>query len=201
MPFIDTSYFTTPSVKLVVDGNEDALNSHIETFEPDYLRAVLGESLYEAFITGIATPTGVYFSNQFSDQFFKGTIADRWKWIRDGHVFDVGGLKFNWPGLQNSAKRSPVANYVYWKYLNSNNPSPSSTNTFTVPKTENATVVSPRVPASRAWNEMVRWNIDLHRMVSNLTDTNGDPLYPEFVWNELYWSPESVNVFNRQPLF
>lgn len=200
MPFIDTSYFSTPSVRLVVDGNEDALNSHIETFEPDYLRAVLGQSLYEAFIAGIATPTGVYFSNQFSDQFFKGTIAERWEWIRDGHVFTYGSGKVNWPGIQNVAKRSPAANYVYWQYLNGCNPSPSSTGTFTVAKMENAVVVSPYVTAMRAWNAMVEWNETLYRMITTLTDTSGDILYPEFVLAEL-GNRASRDVYHRQPLF
>lgn len=200
MPFIDASYFKNP-IPLVVPDNEDAINESIAIFEPDYLRAVLGNSLYEAFIAGIATPTGVYFSGQFSDQFFKGTIAERWQWIRDGHTFTDGYRMHRWPGLQNVEKRSPVANYTYWQFLRSKNPSASGTGGFTSPKMENANVASPYVPAMRAWNEMVKWNDILYRMLQTLTDTAGDPLYPEFVRAELYYNEESVNVYNRQPLF
>lgn len=200
MPFIDTSYFDGSS-SLVVSGNEDAINKAIVDYEPEYLRAVLGQSLYEAFMTGIATPTGVYFSNQFSDQFFKGTIADRWKWIRDGHVFTCNGMKLRWPGLQNVEKKSPVANYVF-SYYRGENLTVRTSNGDNVPTGTNMTPVGgPDDRIRRAWNSMAEWNDILYRMITTLKATDGTPLYPEFVRSELYCYKESVNVYNRMQLF
>lgn len=201
MPFIDASYFNIQSVKLVISGNEEAIDLAIDTYEPDYLRAVLGQSLCDAFMAGVEQVSGVYFSDQFSDQFFKGAIDDRWSWIKDGHVFEYCGRKLRWPGLENVEMRSPVANYVYWHYVDNLTPAISATGVTTVPKTENSEVVSPAPKARKIWNEMVDWNNILYAMITSLTDVNGEALYPEFVWGEIYGSPESYSVYNKIPLW
>lgn len=192
MPFIDRSYFEDP-ILLQVAGREDAINQKIATHETDYLIAVLGPSLYDAFAAGIAAPAGVYLSNQFSDQFFKGSIADRWKWIRDGYTFSYGGYKHIWPGLSNTRKRSPLANYIYCMCKESEASITTSTGEETTEGPNRKKVQIDRKYVS-AWNQMVAWNRTLGLMITGLYN-GSDLLYPEFSRYEMA-ADLSIDVYN-----
>jgi len=193
---IDITYFGNP-LPLVVADNEAAIEEAIESYEPDYFRAVLGTSLYDAMTAGRAAKKGVYFSNQFTNQFYKGGIDPRWNWIINGTTFYYCGRNYYWPGIQNTAKRSPLANYVYWKYLSDVNPRPTSTGGFADTALENATIASVRKPMIKAWNEMVDWNNVLLKLLKSRDPLTGFLWYPEFNGLELC-EPESINVYTHQ---
>jgi len=196
MPFIDIAYFTGPLL-LQVNGNTDAINNAIARYEPKYLRAVLGNTLYDEIVAG-AVASGVYFSTQFSTQFYQGGIPQRWDWIINGHTFDLNGRRYVWPGIQNAERISAAANYVYWYYLKEKNPYPTGSGGFASSKLENAEAVGPFRPAKSAWNDMVELNGILYLMLTELRDTNNDLYYPEFVSDELWYNRESYNVYNFQ---
>lgn len=176
MPFIDTSYFdgllgldniTLPAIGAAVD---DAI-SH---YEDEYLRLILGPSLYDAFMAGIDAGNRSYFSDQFSDQFVKSGLDGRWAWIRDGHTFmGSDGRSYKWLGLINATKQSPISCYVYWNYRADNLTRPTATGEKLL-KSENADNASPCPRLVRVWNRMVDMNAALDALV-RLTET-----YPEF---------------------
>lgn len=199
MNLIDRTYFDGPLLLVGVNdaATRAAIDLAITRYQLDYLQAALGPSLCAALLSGLASPSGVYFSTQFSSQFNHGTIADRWKWIRDGYMVTYGGRSYVWPGLVNSRKRSPIANYVFWHYCYDNYSQPIATGGRQIAKQENATVVSPAVDMRRAWNQMVDWNVALSVMMATMTDDDDLPLYPEFVRAELAL-PESINVYAKQ---
>lgn len=196
MALINHSYFGS-TLPLIVAGNEPAIDEACQNYESDYFRAALGTSLYAAMEAGRAAKKGVYFSTQFTNQFFKGGIDIRWGWIISGNTFTYCGRSYYWPGVQNPQKRSPLANYVYWKYLDETNPRPTSVGGFADTALENATVASVKKPMIKAWNEMVDWHSILYKMLRSFDPVTGLPWFPEFNGLELC-EPESINVYHHQ---
>lgn len=194
---IDISYFGD-TLPLIVAENEAAIERAIINYEPDYLRAVFGPSLAEAFTIGL-TPVAnvVFFSEQFSDQFYKGGIENRWAWLRDGTTFESCGRKYVWPGLVNAQKRSPLANYTWWKYMKEVNPRATAMGGFADTALENATSVSPKATMVGVWAEMVEWHKILWKLLTLIDPTTKLPVYPELNRRELC-DTESINVYNYQ---
>ena len=156
---IDPSYFFA-DLSLVSDSTYDAaaLQEFIDSKEPELLEKLLGYELYAAFVEGIAAdPVELRFAD-----------------LRDGKVYEDGKVK--WPGLiftSGTAKKSLIANYVYWHYVRDNF---SFTTGSSEKKTDLAINVSPDAKLVRAWNEMVNWNHQLYVFLL----ANAD-VYPEFV--------------------
>lgn len=192
---IDSTYFDGPVI-LHANSNQDAITDAIDTYESKYLQALLGPSLYAAFIAGISV-SGNGWSSGFSSGFGNGGIvAERWDWIRDGHTFTHGGVTYIWPGLT-TPKQSPLAIYVWYHFLLDNNPAVTSVNNFASPKLENSAIASPKRPMASRWNQMVNWNRVLGIMVKNLTDaTTGELVYPEFNRYEM-GHPDSYDLYEH----
>jgi hypothetical protein len=192
---IDRTYFDGDLILTVSEPSQRAaVDAAIATYEDEFLRKLLGPSLYDAFIAGLASGTGTPFSSQFSNQFGTGTVAQRWQWIRDGHTYTYGGRSYTWPGLKNSKKQSPIANYTYWHYVKKNS-RPTTQFGPSKGKVENATVVSPALELKDVWNEMVEWCQALGYMLIYL-ELSGAPAYPEFNWAEV-----DGDLFEHQNLF
>lgn len=194
MPLIDRTYFEG---EILLAGLSDqatrsAIDMAIETYEDEYLRAVLGPSLYAAFMAGLTTGRVTIFSDQFSDQFLKASLAQRWDWIRNGHTFMHNGCSHYWPGLVNK-KRSPIAQYVYWHIRANTVTSPASTGAEVAPSHENSTPATADRKMVRAWNRMVDWNRSLAVLI-----TGGQ--YPELNRGEMR-NPDSVDVYHHQNIF
>lgn len=177
MPLIDRTYFDGDLLLSVSEAsNKAAVDAAIVSYEDEYLQKALGPSLYVAFIAGLTATSGGGFSSGFSSGFQVGGIADRWKWIRDGHIYTCNGRTHIWTGLINAKKQSPIAAYVYWQYRAINTRKTTSLGS-NQPKTENSVIVSPRLEMVRAWNKMVDWTEALNRMIVHI---NAGATYPEY---------------------
>ena len=158
MAVIDTSYFFG---ELSISQPTATLQMLIDSKEPELLTKLLGYELNKLYITGIAVLP---------------TPAQKWLDLRDGKEYTTGGGALTkWPGLRftvGTAKKSLVANYVYWHYLFDNI-------TFTTAsgqkKSELPVNALPDHKMVRAWNEMVNWNIQLNTFLLNHTAD-----YPEY---------------------
>lgn len=81
-----------------------------------------------------------------------------------------------WIGLVNDAKISPIANYIYVKYTESELMQSVGTGVV-IPKNENSTVVNPIYKLVWAWNEMLEIISQMHQFIlSNKED------YPDYKW-------------------
>lgn len=176
MPLIDKSYFDglTGLDNISSAPVAQAVTNAIARYEKEYLKLMLGPSLYEAFMAGLDAGDRSYFSDQFSDQFVKSGLDDRWQYLRDGYSFTAdNGRAYIWGGFVNDEKVSPIADYVYWYFRRDNLTRPSSLSESRM-KSENADTVSPMRRMLDVWNRMV----DQHQALSALLTCT--TLYPEF---------------------
>lgn len=175
MELIDKTYFE--DADLLVPGleketQENKLNELITKYEPEYLQDILGYSFYKTFKTAVEAG--------------EAGLAQRWKDLRDGADYtDAGGVLRKWEGFANAeTMRSPIANYVYYRWLRYNVPTTtvSGEKTSKAPKSVSNSSVGKQ---TAAWNEMVRMNRVLFDFLLNKKDDNGDLVYPEFKTEEL----------------
>jgi len=139
-----------------------SLNWFIDEYEPRLLTDLLGYELYEAYKTGIAA----------------GSPDAKWTDLRDGKAYtNRAGITVKYQGLKWSiggSKKSPIANYVYWYWME-NQVSDSTGTGEKVTDAQASAGVSPATKMIRAWNQMADWNRELLEfLLSNETD------YPEF---------------------
>jgi hypothetical protein len=166
---IDYTYFTGNLTIAQLSQSEVVadLNILIEREEPAYLKKLLGLGFYRAFEAGIDPISG-------ADQ--------RWLDILQGVEYEYNGTDYEWIGLENSQKQSPIANYIYTKYLEKE--VVQSTGIGQVkPATENGSLASITPKVVRAWNEMVDWEYALIRFLHE-----NAAIYPE-------WKPYSTNYW------
>ena len=145
MSLIDASYFTG---ELDVPNTDQpavlaALNDDIDTYEREILISLLGYSLYKQFTTAI-----------------EGSDPDqKWKDLRDGAEFSFNlgphTIETKWEGLKNTAKRSLIAYYVYFKKVHIDMRSAAGVGGIIQTKTENSVIVSPDKVLLRTWNKML----------------------------------------------
>lgn len=101
-------------------------------------------------------------------------------------------------GVADLLKQSPIANYVYWKWMED-----QTTQTVGIgeaaAKAENSMLVSPATKMVRAWNEMIDWNKDLFGFLYTNKETYNwtsyyynDGWYYSKYWNEMICK---TNVF------
>lgn len=181
---IDYSYFWG-KLQTGWSGTTEQLstaNKYIALYEPEYLKGVLGQSLYAAYL---ATPT-----------------AQRFLDILNGKTYTYNDTEYIWQGLVNTMmKISPIANYVFFYYVRDNATSMTTVGN-TSNTTENSTRVSPTDKLVFAWQGMAEVNISLYHFLSRNADT-----YPEFntnIWyecnlNTVYYRPYRFR--NVNPLF
>lgn len=154
---IDTSYFFGD---LSISQPTATLQMMIDSKEPEFLIKLFGYELYKNYAVGIAA----------------GSPAQKWLDLRDGKEYTTAsGALTKWPGLRftvGTAKKSLIANYVYWFYLEDNI-------TFTTAsgqkKSDLPINAGPDGKMIRAWNEMVNWNFQLHNFLTEHADD-----YPEY---------------------
>lgn len=157
MALIDSTYFFG---ELSISQPTATLQMLIDTKEPELLTKLFGYPLYKEYAAGIAA----------------GTPDQKWLDLRDGVEYtSESGVLTKWPGLRftlGTAKKSLIANYVYWFYLADNI-------TFTTAsgqkKSDLPVNAGPDAKMVRAWNEMVNWNFQLNDfLLKNIVD------YPEY---------------------
>lgn len=173
MLLIDTTYFNgkinVPNVDNPVARG--SLAQFISEYEPDFLRKLLGPSLYAAYITGIAI------------------VAPDQKWLdlRDGTSYNYGGNTYTWKGLTQAItagtvtyKFSPIANYIWYWWMRTNNTSTTSEGESSSKKA-NGNKVSPALKMATVWNVMAEWNRTFYQFLQASTDT-----YPEWEGHQYY---------------
>lgn len=152
----------------------------INRYEPEFLRILLGTTLYAAFKSGIEA------------------LAPEQRWIdlRDGKTYtDGNGNVLVWEGLANNiTKISPIANYVYYWYSRSG-ASFSTGQGEIAPTAENGTRTNAAGKQAAAWNEMIRFNYAcIHFLQAH------KELYPE--WDGVGWgSGDYEYFFNWWPVY
>jgi len=122
------------------------LTNAITRFEEECLRALFGDKLYDAFITGLAvTPTP----------------DAKWTNLRDGGVtFNIllngETIQKTWKGLNGgTSKKSLIAYYVYCKFRNANETFFTGVNQAKG-SSENTEVAEYKPIISERWNQFVR---------------------------------------------
>lgn len=159
--FIDETYFTRRQ-NVPQRGNTEGLQdllSFVDQYEVEYLRCVLGLDLYDALAAGTEG---------------SGTPDQRWIDLLTGKGFIYQGCKSYWGGLAPASKISPIANYVYWNYVDSKAEDFTLTGVV-VSSTDNNRTVAPTNKLVAAWNTMVDMNVTLYRFLKASGVT-----YPEF---------------------
>lgn len=163
MATIDATYFFA---ELNIAQKADvaaSLTMFIDEHEEKLLTDLLGYELYKLYKAGIAVLP---------------TPDAKWTAIRDGKEYtNRSGVLTKWKGLRFSdgtAKKSLIANYVYWHWLQNAAYTTTASGEKTV-KTGGAVEASPVYKMVRSWNQMVDWNKELVEfLLTNDTD------YPEF---------------------
>lgn len=159
---IDSSYFVN-KLNLPQVGNTEGLadvTNFIEQYESEYLRCVLGNDLYNAFIDGVS-------GSGLPDE-------QRWVDLLEGADFTYRNCLVRWNGFKPTAKISPIANYVFYQYVD------NKVTDFTLAGMVQSTTDNNRVVMSddvliNAWNRMVDMNKNLYRFLKvNAT------VYPEW---------------------
>ncbi len=172
---IDTAYFTGDCY-LPNRGDTVVSSSYTQAInqrEPEYLDLVLGTPLYLAFKAGILVDP----------------MEPRWFDLLNGANYTYQGVNHRWGGFQNPERRSPIANYTFYWLLRG--VSSISTGTGEVlPSVENGTRGASSVKQCRAWNAMVKMNVDLFMFL----DANA-PTYPEF--NKEYYGNRYLHCRKR----
>lgn len=181
---IDYTYFigkiTLPQVA-DTNGRNDVTEA-ISIYEPEYLKYVLGEDLWKAFTDGIDG---------------SGTPDQRWTDLLDGKMFTYAGRSYLWIGFKSASqpKLSPIANYVYWKFMQDTAVSNATIGTV-VPRTENSETVTPFSKMVYAWNDMVDWDLTLGMFLNSNKD-----IYPEWNPSQMYYSSYYYGLTNNGGVF
>lgn len=183
MALIDASYFFGPL--LIAQKSDSSVASSLSLFidehEERLLSDLLGYELYKAYNAGIAvTPTpdaiwtdlrnGVEYTNR------AGRLA-KWK----GLIFQDG-----------AAKKSLIANYVYWHWMADQTTSTMGTGEK-VATNQNAVNADASRKMVSAWNQMVYWNWELIEYLLSRPDD-----YPAF---RDYYSRIPCSIVRKQNAF
>lgn len=149
MSIVDYTYFKGEITIAQLSQPEvlEDVNRMISKYETRFLKSLLGLGFYNAFMDGIDPISGA---------------EERWMKILLGTEYEHNGKDREWIGFQNMEKESPIANYVYTKYLEKESSQAVGIGVVR-PVAENAIVVSVVEKTVRAWNEMVEWEYELIR--------------------------------------
>lgn len=148
---IDETYFVR-RLNLPQIGNADGLadvRSFINQYETEYLQCVLGLDLWQAFIDGTEG---------------SGIPDQRWLDLLNGKNFTYKNCTHNWPGFASASKISPIANYVYYQYVD-NKIAEFVLTGVVVSSTDNNRTVAAVDRLVDAWNRMIDMNKDLYRFL------------------------------------
>lgn len=182
MPIIDYTYFVK---KLNLPQTGDTLGrqnieSFIETYEPLYLKKILGYELSKLFMEGIQG---------------SGDPDQRWIDLLEGKEFTYYGKLNKWMGFSNTDLLSPIANFIYYQFMEESAYDVALVGT-SAGDVENATRVSGISKMIDAWNEMSSMN----RTLAKFLNANKS-IYPEWegmyqydVLNELYKFKNSFDL-------
>lgn len=176
MSIIDHTYFFG-KLSLPQTGNTEGrsiVQQFIDQYEPEYLKRAMGYELWKAFTDGIES------SGE--------TPADeRWRDLTDGAEFEYNDRTYKWNGFDPVDKLSPIANYVYYRYMEDR----ASANTLVgtvVQNVDNNTRVNALRKMVDAWNDMVEMNKLLYYFLQVNAATYPEYVEPDPVYvNEIFY--------------
>lgn len=157
MSIIDSTYFIR-DINIPVSAYND-LDSYIATYEKEMLIKLLGYPLWLEFTTALAGEhpeiPAVIEDDVIITPAIPAVVADQ-KWIdlRDGKTYTFAGVEVRWNGLKNTDKISPIAYYVYCKYVEAKQVLQSNTGA-NQPKQENSTPADNVPKLVSAWNNFL----------------------------------------------
>jgi len=158
MSLIDKSYFIGElSISQISQpAVEELLTVFINRYEPQFLTDILGYGFQKLFLANLTQP--------------------RFVALRDGAEFtDPNGSLHKFYGIANATtKNSPIANFVFYKYVRDKYEQQRGIATVS-PKAENATVIAPEYTLIKAYNDMVDYIHVLRQYLHAEKDT-----YPEY---------------------
>lgn len=167
---------------------EDELTILIQKYEADYLKALFGPEMYLEYVTDCAA--GIPANSKWS-KLFSG--------IATGYTdcYDRVDL---WDGiLMTNPTQSPIANYIFCKYLElkNSNTTPSGETTNSVENAERTNSIYKMV---RAWNEMVVWNYKIHKYLVSYKEAGVYiyPLYRSYFQDQARGTDEYTELFNLE---
>jgi hypothetical protein len=157
MAVIDSTYFYNlihiPSLGNTV--NAASFADYLTQYEKESIERLLG---YELAKEVLAYTTGT------------GRISD----IVNGKEFTVNSRLYKWIGLKNTEKKSIIANYVYYKYME-DNASQNFVVGNSIPQAENSERVNPVSKMVLAYNNMLKMVDVLYLFLEE-----NAIIYPEF---------------------
>ena len=170
------SHFSYPPIEANTDTNP-RLEKAITVYEPEFLRAFLGYKLYALYIAGVDAATAKYLD------------------IKNGKAYtDSSEVDQYWDGFV--AGKNPIANYVYFKYLNDTREVATGAGTA-VATHESMTAASSHRKQVQAWNAMVDMCWNLHEFLVANEDE-----YPDYVGlTNLPCRTQKTNILPNQNLF
>ena len=172
---IDRSYFKgeiyIPNVEDIAPdsellGNGSELDVFITEYEREVLIKCLGFSLYSVFKSQF---------NSDNSPNLKNDSEQKWKDLLNGKSYNIDGKMVNWSGLihkNNPFKRSLIAYYVYFHFLN-NDISHYTGTGMQVEKTKSAENVSHIPKAVRAWRKFYELTVGTYNTTSYIEKANG----------------------------
>lgn len=139
---IDYTYFK--GKLLIPNAVEDTdvqayLTTLITEFQYDFLVDLLGNTLYPQFAAWFVAPLDT--TNPFNG-------------LLEGENFDLDGKDYVWVGLRNTQKVSPLANYVYVKWMELKAATQSVSTGETKGKSKNSEPANPTPKIVTQWNAM-----------------------------------------------
>lgn len=174
--FVTTSDYNVPpyNIPSLTPGEGTTFAAFIDQEEDKYLREVMGDQLYEAFVSGLNDLPGDYsltVATVIGTQYVYGndiwealtvTTGDapsvgtdwtlieennRWLLLKNGTTYEFSGKNYRWKGMNAMVKPLIYANWVEYGAAT------LTQNGFVTPKTENNILSDPGVYICRAWNE------------------------------------------------
>lgn len=155
---IDSTYFIR-GINIPSSAYSD-LDMYIETYEKEMLINLLGYSLYSEFKAELDAEHDLIpavlddENNVITPEIPAVTLSEKWANFRDGLTYTYGGLTVRWNGLRNSDKISPIAFFVYCRYVEAKQVLLSTTGA-NQPKQENSTFADSVPKYVKAWNDFV----------------------------------------------
>lgn len=173
--FLDPSDFDDVPYRIPNQEESRDLQDFIDKKEAEYLKKVLGLSLYNAFIAGLET---------------SGTVDQIWTDLRDGAEYTYNDIEYEYYGVKELLK--PV---IYSEWLDYNYRKLSNGGMIVTTAQQNSTAVNPIDEIVFGWNEFVKqvggscyYDWGFNNTFRGFMDVNGED-YPE-------WDEEKAYVFS-----
>src|SRR5512147_2492529 len=160
MAIISNAYFIN-DIQLPLDEAGAKLTSLINRFEPEIIEKCLGFSLKNEFYTWLNAPD----------------TTQKWLDLRDGKIYQIDGISYEWVGFANDRKISIISYFVHVEYL-------KTTKTITsvggkTTKSENSDSTDTYIEQCRSFNKAIELMNQLDAFITYANDLDPET-YPNY---------------------